>query len=265
MAGPDVLEAEGWRLTLSAPRKHSLRDFKIAIMYDDPNSEVDRDVQDRLAALAKFLSQRGATVSDKARPDIDLDTAHDVYIRSLRAATSRALNPETFQRQLEEARGLDPADRRYYARMLRGNTILHRDWLDLDEARHRLRYKWAEFFRDYDLLLCPPAASTARPHDHDGERHERKITVNDRAVPTTDQMFWAGISTLADLPATVAPIGLSPEGLPVGVQIVGPGYGDQTCLAFAGLLERDYCAFVPPPAFGEPADACWRPWTKATT
>jgi amidase len=63
-------------------------------------------------------------------------------------------------------------------------------------------------------------------------------------------MFWAGISTFPGLPAAVAPIGLTPGGLPVGVQIVGKGYDDFTCIAFAELLEREYFGFAPPPGFG---------------
>jgi amidase len=75
--------------------------------------------------------------------------------------------------------------------------------------------------------------------------------VNGHSVPTTDQMFWAGISTFAGVPATVAPIGLTPKGLPVGVQIVGGGYDDFTCIAFAGLLEKEYYGFVAPPGYGD--------------
>jgi amidase len=133
--------------------------------------------------------------------------------------------------------------------MTRANTMSHRDWLALDEARHRMRWAWAEFFKDYDLLLCPPAASAAFPHDQQGERHERTIRVNGRPVPTTDQLFWAGYSGMAYLPSTVAPAGFTAGGLPVGVQIVGPQYGDRTCIEFARLLEAEFQAFVPPAAY----------------
>ncbi len=54
------------------------------------------------------------------------------------------------------------------------------------------------------------------------------------------------MASVAYLPATVAPAGFTSSGLPVGVQIVGPQYGDHTCLAFARLLEQEYQAFVPP-------------------
>jgi amidase len=47
----------------------------------------------------------------------------------------------------------------------------------------------------------------------------------------------------------VAPIGLTGQGLPVGVQIIAPQYGDRTALRFARLLEREYYAFQPPPGY----------------
>jgi amidase len=106
--------------------------------------------------------------------------------------------------------------------MVRANTMYHKDWLALNEARHHMREKWAAFFEEWDLLLCPPAASAAFPHDHGGERWERTIVVNGRKVPTTDQLFWAGYPGMAYLPAAVAPCGFTPAGLPVGVQIVAP-------------------------------------------
>jgi amidase len=190
-------------------------------------------------------------VSDRARPDIDTAELHAVYIKLLRAATSRRLTEEVFRRHVEVAHGLDPADHSYLAHMMQGITLTHRDWLADNEERHRLRLKWVEFFRDYDLLLCPVTAGAAYPHDHDhdGERWKRMIQINGKPVPTINELFWAGLSGLVYLPATVAPAGLTAKGLPVGVQIVGPQYGDRSCLAFAGLLERAYRGFVPPPGF----------------
>jgi amidase len=249
MAGPDEIEGAGWRLDLPAPRRTRLADLRFAVMLDDPNGEVDRTVQDVLASLADFLGRQGATVSDTARPGFDTTHLHRTFIGLLRAATSGRQSAEAFQRTLAAAQQLDPSDESYYARMLRANTMPHKAWLGLNEARHRIRLAWAAFFQDWDVLLCPAAASAAIPHDHRGERHERTLTVNGHQVPVTDQMFWAGLSGVAYLPSTVAPAGLTPAGLPVGVQIVGPQYGDLTTIAVARLLEREYRAFTPPPGF----------------
>jgi len=249
MAGADEIDGAGWRLELPAPRKKALRDFKVAVMLTDPVSEVDAEVQARLQALADFLAKRKAKVSDTARPAIDPAEAQRLYIFLLRAATAGRQTPEQFRQNQEAVAGLRPDDESYYARMMRANVAPHRDWLAANEARHKMRWRWAEFFQDYDLLLCPAAAAVAFPHDHEGERHERTITVNGRRVPTTDQLFWAGYPGMAYLPSTVAPCGFSRAGLPIGVQIVGPQYGDRTCIELARLLEREFQGFVPPPGY----------------
>jgi amidase len=248
IAGPDATDAAGWQLRLPRAPDKTWRQWKIGVLLDAANAEVDRSVQDRIQTLAEFLSRQGAKVADRARPDIDLAEAHQVFVQLLRAATTRSLSDEMFARQEEAARQLRSDDHSYYAWMVKANTMHHRDWLYLNEKRHRMRLKWAEFFQEYDLLLCPPAATPAFPHNQQGERWERMVTVNGKPQPSTTQMFWAGYSGMCYLPSTVAPAGFS-AGLPVGVQIVGPQYGDLTCIAFAQLLEREYQGFVAPPGY----------------
>jgi amidase len=249
MAGPDAIDAAGWQLRLRPPRQKRLRDYRIAVMLDAPESAVDREIGDRLQALADFLGRQKAKVDDRARPAIDTAEAFRVYVRLLRAATSARQSDEEFARNLAMARGLAPDDASYYAQSLRANVLHHRDWLAANEARYRMRRAWTEFFTKYDLLLCPVAGTAAFPHDQRGERHERTVVVNGARVPVTDHLFWAGYSGASYLPSTAAPCGFTSAGLPVGVQIVGPQYGDLTCLGLAGLLEREFQAFVPPPGY----------------
>ncbi|MGH7389627.1 MAG: amidase [Candidatus Rokuibacteriota bacterium] len=249
MAGPEPIEAAGWQLRLRPPRQKRLRDFKVALMLDAPGIAVDREVQDRLQALADFLGRQKAKVDQRARPAIDTGEAFRVYTRLLRAATSDRQSDADFEKNLGIARALSPDDESYYARATRAEVLSHRDWLAANETRHRMRLAWAEFFTTHDLLLCPVAGTAAFPHDQHGERYKRTLIVNGQRVPVTDHLFWAGYTGLSLLPSTAAPCGFTPGGLPVGVQIVGPQYGDLTCLAFARLLEREFQAFVPPPGY----------------
>ena len=249
MAGPDDTEAAGWQLRLTPPRQKRLRDFRVALMLEAPNAAVDREVQDRLQALGDFLGRQKVKVDDRARPDIDTGEAFALYTRLLRAATSDRQSDADFEQNAVIARGLAVSDQSYYARATRAAVLSHRDWLAANETRHRMRRAWADFFTKYDLLLCPVAGTAAFPHDHKGERYERTLLVNGRRVPVTDHLFWAGYSGAFYLPSTAAPCGFTPGGLPVGVQIVGPQYGDLTCLAFARQLEREFQAFVPPPGY----------------
>ena len=252
MAGPDTLDAAAWRLDLPSPRARKLGDLRLAVMLESDLSEVDDAYLAMLQDLVDGIARQGATVSDTARPEVDMGDTHKTYIQLLRAATSVRM-PQARLEEFQQARArLDPSDTSYLALMTRGNTISHREWLALNERREHIRWAWHHFFKDWDILLSPVAASTAFPHDHAGERHDRTIEVNGRKVPTTDQMFWAGFGLMAFLPATVAPAGISRDGLPGGLQITGPWLGDLTTIEAARLIEHEFGGFQPPPGISTP-------------
>jgi amidase len=108
--------------------------------------------------------------------------------------------------------------------------------------------RWQLLFRDFDVVLCPVMPTSAFAHDH-SEKAARRIFVDGTEIPYGDQIMWNGNATLAGLPSTAMPIGLSSEGLPIGMQIIGPAMEDRTTLAFAELVEREYGGFLAPPAF----------------
>ncbi len=249
IAGPDAIDGRGWKLALPRSKKTKLREFKVAVLLSDPNAEVDQSVQDELQKLADFLGKKKVTVSDTARPAIDTAELNDVYIRMLRGATSARMPDAVYQQAVSDAANLSPDDKSYFAQMQRGNALSHRDWLRLNEKRHRMRLAWDAFFDDYDLMLCPVAVTAAFPHDQKGLRHLRTIVVNNKQVPVVDQIFWAGYAGVTLMPASAVPIGQTSEGLPIGVQIIGRQYDDYSCIQFAKLLEQKYRGFVPPPAY----------------
>ena len=245
--GPDAVDAAGWKIALRRPERTTLRGWRVAVLPSHPTAETDATVQESIGELASFLSRNGAKVSDQARPQFDMHEAHRVFIQLLRGATSARQTPQVIEHLMEVKTTLAADDESYFAQMVRANTQLHKDWLLASSRRHEMRRAWVDFFRDWDVLLCPNAATSAFPHSMPGERWQRMIQVNGKPQPATTQMWWAGISGMCYLPGTVAPIGLSPEGLPLGVQIVGPQYGDLVTLRFARLIERAYYSFVPPP------------------
>jgi amidase len=127
--------------------------------------------------------------------------------------------------------------------------MTHRDWLRLNERRAQFRRAWGAFFQQWDVLLCPAIATAALPHMRENPTWERQVTVNGRSIPYNDMLFWPGIVGAFHVPATMAPIAMTGTGLPLGVQIVGPLYGDRTTIHVAGLLERHWRGFVPPPGW----------------
>ncbi len=249
MAGPDLFDDAGWRLELPAASQKSLKDFRVAVKLSDPNSEVDSAYGDQLQGLVEKLSAAGATVNDNAHPDIDTERLHEVYVTLLRAATSSRLTDDEYAYWAKAAADAGPQDASYFARMARANTLSHHEWLKLNNERHAMRFKFAEFFEDWDILLCPAAASAAFPHDQAGERHDRTVAVNGHEVPTTDQLFWAGFSGVVFLPSTVGPAGLQANGLPVGYQAITGHLRDKMSIEFAKCVEREIGGFVPPPGY----------------
>ncbi len=249
LAGSDGVEARGLRIDLPAAQQTSFKGFRVAVMLTDAESEVDQPVQDMIAKLAKFLERKVKKISMTVRPAFSSREAMDIYIALLRSATSRRQSDDEFAANAATVSGFAPDNDSYLSKMLRAYVLPHRNWLMANERRHQMRLLWEQFFEDWDVLLCPAAASAAFPHDHAGDRHERTIEVNGKRVATTDQLFWAGYSGCFLLPSTVAPLGLTPQGLPSGVQIITRQYGDFTSIRFAELLEKEYAGFVPPPGY----------------
>src|SRR5207302_7902302 len=136
------------------------------------------------------IVRAGATVDDAARPEIDDDEHHRLFMLLLRAATASRMGDEDFSRQQEIAATLadDMSDR---AAVARGATLLHRAWGSANEVRTKLRYAWHEFFRRFDVLLTPVAATAAFPHNPNPNRDERTVSVNGKSAPYAEQLFFA--------------------------------------------------------------------------
>jgi amidase len=249
VAGPDEARATAWSLALPPPRRRELREFRVAAWLDDPFCPVDDEVRSRLEAAVAALRAAGARVDDRVRPVPDLGTAFRCYERLLLPIVASGLSPEevaSLVRVAEEAPADDVSREVLSARAI---TLRHRDWLAANEERTQLRAAWATFFRDYDILLCPIEPVAAIPHDTERPVASRVIQVNGCPRPYLDQIVWAGLVTMALLPATVAPVGRTGKGLPVGVQIVGPYLEDRTPIEFARHLAEVVGGYEPPPGF----------------
>src|SRR6185437_14886693 len=99
------------------------------------------------------------------RPVKDSRALFNMYIQLLRSATSAHLSDDEVRQSESELQSLPDTAPDYVADTARGRTMSHRAWLRLNEARHRLKCEWKDFFASYDILLCPAACRAASPHD----------------------------------------------------------------------------------------------------
>jgi amidase len=225
LAGPDEFLAKGYRLELPSPRHDRLADFRVLLLDRHPSAPLDVEIGSALHSLADRIEAAGAEVARVSDLLPDLAAAHGIYLQLLNAAMSR---------------GAPGAS---------GTPSAH-TWMDLQDAQLQIRRRWALLFEAFDVVLAPVLGSLAFPHDDSPHPSQRTLMVNGEPTPYFGQLVWPGMATLANLPATAAPIGISRSGLPIAVQIIGAEFEDRTTIAFAGLIEQAFGGFRPPPAFG---------------
>jgi amidase len=252
MAGPDPLDAGvAYKLALPPPRHDDLNTFRVLIVEGHPLLPPDKDVRTAIEKLAGNLAKAGAKVSHESPLLPDFVESSRLYMRRLLSFLGTFFLPEVIAGAKAAAAQLSPDDKSLAAERLRGITQSHSGWVIDDGARARLRTQWHQLFRSFDAVICPIMPTPAYPHDHSLEQEKRRIAIDGKDYVYPDQLAWPGIATLPGLPATAIPLGLSPAGLPVGVQIVGPWLEDRTPLRLAELIEREFGGFVPPPMFDD--------------
>jgi amidase len=252
IAGPDPLEAgKAYHLSLPPPRHTALKDFRVLVIDGDPLMPTNTVVRAAIDKLASGLEKAGTSVARESPLWPDFAATSRLFMRMLLSFVSVGFAPEIYAEATAAAAGLPAADNSLQAERLRGIALSHRDWLLADGARARLRAQWRTLFQGFDAVICPIMPTPAYPHDHSPEQEKRRINIDGKDYPSADQLAWQGIANLTGLPATAIPLGLSPEGLPVGAQIIGPWLEDRTTLKLAELIEREFGGFVPPPDFDD--------------
>jgi amidase len=247
-AGPDEdMEGIGYKLALPPPRHERLADFRVLVIDEHPQCPTAANVSAALDGLADRLGKIGCTIlrTSPNQPELALTTR--VYAEQLFALYGANLPAEAHEAATAAARSLSADDQSFAAARLRGLATSHPDWVHTGLIRRGLRARWQALFQYIDVVICPPMATAAFPHNH-SPQHARQLDIDGKTVPYGDQGAWAAIATLNGLPATTMPI--SHEGdLPIGVQIIGGFLDDNTTIAFAGMIEREFGGFNPPPGY----------------
>ena len=246
LGGPDGDEARAWRWSLPPARGTRLADYRIGYVLDDPRCPVAPEVGDALAAAVGALRRAGAQLTEGWPPAVNVAEQFDAYYTLLAARYTGPVAED----QLATFRQLAASeDGTYLTRYARAVTASDAYMQTIELRRRRARAIWQDYFRTHDAFLLPPALVTAFPHDHVGTPLVRTLATPRGERPYPDLCFWISFASLAGLPATTAPVGLTPGGLPVGIQIVGPYLEDATPIDLAGRLADVIGGFRPPPGF----------------
>jgi amidase len=246
LGGPDGDEARAWRWSLPPARGARLGDYRIGYVLDDPRAPVSSEEAPTLTAAVEALRRAGARLEEGWPPGVNVEEQYDAYLTLLYAR----FTPPAREDQLPGLRQLAASqDGSYLARYARAVTASDAYLQTIETRRRVARGVWQAYFRAHDAFLMPTALVPAFPHDHSGNQFTRVLTTPAGPRPYGDLCFWIAFATLAGLPATTAPVGLTAGGLPVGLQIVGPYLEDATPIAVAGHLADAIGGFKAPPGF----------------
>src|SRR5215204_5056662 len=218
--GPEEQAAKAYSWALSPSRHTRLEDFRVGVVLDHEQSPVSSEVAAPLSNAVDALARAGATVVEGWPDAVDPVQHYESFGFHVRLFFA-------FQQPDEDFATLSEV-------------------VDHENRRMAARAAWSRYFNQIDVFLCPVNFTPAFPHDT-RPLEERTITTPEGERPYNDQTFWVSHASLPGLPAVAAPIGRTPGGLPVGAQIVGPLYEDNTAITFAELFTDVIGGYNPPP------------------
>lgn len=219
LAGPEPADATAYRLSLPKPRQEQLRDYRILTLDSHPAAAVDGEIVAALHKVGDELEKRGAKVAMKSELLPYLMETLGCFGKILGTVTSRGGPPQQ-------------------------RPMTAHEWMDTLDQQYAIRQKWSRLFTAFDVVLAPAFGSVA--FEHDDSEGERKLVINGASTDYGVQGAWSSMAGLANLPATVVPIGKTKTNLPIGIQIIGPYLEDRTTIHLAKLLEREFGGFEPP-------------------
>lgn len=218
---------------LAPSPKHSLDEFRLGVLLDNPIGTQSAELTALHQRAVDALVAAGITVVDPPSTEF-LVRSHEVGLDLVRAAATGPSDPAPHA----DVERYEAGARDYDALAARAQHITHREWIALNNERERTRLAWRDYFAKVDLLLTPVTPTTAPPHDTERSFSDRTVLVDGVERSLMEQWFWAGLANPTYLPAVAFPIAVAKDGLPVGMQALGPFMGDRTALRFAALAQE---------------------------
>jgi amidase len=249
VAGPLPEDAPGWRLELDpGPPLDGVGSLRIATVFDEGRDllPVASGVLDLLRGFADRLADAGARLTPVPLP-VPLADGFRSWQDLVLPIIGAGMDDATYDgfRAFDAVSADDPLTNSAVALVSR-----YRTWAHADAKRQHQRAAWAALFEQHDVVLAPVMATAAFPHDTDRGIEQREIDVDGTAVPHLVSVAWCGSIGAVLLPVVVVPVGRTPDGLPVGIQIIGPFLSDRRLLGIAEVLDEVAGpGFSPPPGF----------------
>ncbi|HEX4694751.1 amidase family protein [Sphingomonas sp.] len=218
VVGPMARNADDLALALDILSDHPLEPadnrppngYRVLVLNSHLSATVAAPIADALDRLADALHDLDMTVDRDSDLVPDLAAQQRNYMKMLNITIARGVPQD----------GSQPT------------TLV--EWFDLRDEQARNQRAWNRLFKRYDAVIAPTLGVTAFAHD-DTPLPRRVLDINGEKTPFGVQFAFPGLATFPMLPATSFPIGVDPDGMPIGVQAIADTYQDHKAIAVARL------------------------------
>lgn len=245
LAGTDETDRTVPRIAWNDPSARTLADYRVAWVDSWPDAEPGDDTRAAIRGFVEALATHGAAVR-QAAPEDDLhQRSLSLFVRFFPQIIGQGVPSFIMPLiKLSLRRGL-----------LKGMTVFRREldkgfrrgfdnYVETLAIRQRLVAEWERFFEEHDLLVCPVSFGPAFGRCKIGT----PIPVDGKSLLYIDYAWpYVACFNASGHPAMNIPLGLGTDGLPVGVQVVGPYWSEPELLRFAHLVAVLTPGFVRPP------------------
>ncbi|MGA9671817.1 MAG: amidase [Terracidiphilus sp.] len=233
LSGQDQADPASPPVTLQEPDLDELRRNTIGYFEDDELVPVTPETRAAVQAAASALREAGFTV-EPFRPRT-LELLRKLWNKFFVQCGAMFYAPEIRGREHQ----LSPIFREFLGMAAGAPALTAAELLNAWAELDLLRAKTLEEMRKYPVLLCPVASVPAFRHG------ERAWDVEGRTVEYLDAWRHTQWFNALAAPAAVVPVGKSPEGLPIGVQIVARPFQDEIALGIAAIVDAAFGYRVP--------------------
>ncbi len=234
MAGPDIGDPSAAPVPVRRPSEQEVRAIRVGYFEDDGHHPVTPETRAAVRAAAKKLKDAGFDVSP-FRSDA-LEQARELWWQLFGLAGGFVLGPMIKGHESE----ISPILKEFIGIVHSDPPLTLESFMNTLLGRDHLRSQFLSQMEQFPILLCPVCSVPAFRHG------ERKWTIEGRSVEYLNAMSYTQWFNLLGNPAAVVPVGRSPEGLPIGVQVVGRPFCEEEVLAIAAEIERGSGWQAPP-------------------
>lgn len=232
-AGYDDGDPVSWPQPLDTTDELKAKSLHVGFYEDDGYSAPTPETRAVVRAAAAHLSKSGFRV-DAFRPDM-LDRARELWFVIFVQAGGMMVKAAAAGRENEISSNI----KKFLALAAESGDLSGERLLTTLIERDQLRLRLLRQMEKFPVLLAPVCSIPAFPHQDAGWGDKHKANY-------LHTMTYCQHYNLLGNPAAVVPVGKSPEGLPIGVQVIGRPYKEDEVLAVAAALDQEF-GWQPPP------------------